>query len=81
MLPRDLIVSKLEKHIEFLHEQEVKLQPLIQKLIEMIADNTKLQDLSAAEAFDMLCKLNEQYTNSIVLLTKIHEVINIKEKF
>ena len=79
MLPRDIILNKLEQHIEFLHKQEVILQPLINKLTEIVSDKTKQQDLSAEQAFDMLCKLNEQYTNSIILLTKIQEIIDFKE--
>ena len=75
----DLISQRLEKALEYLYAQDVKLRPLLEYLESVMLNNMNKEDLTIKEAFDMYIKIQEQYTNSITLISKIKEIIDFKD--
>ena len=74
----DLISKKLEEALVFLYEQEDKLKPILDTFNDIISKRIKEEDISFKDAFDMMLQTQEQYTNSILLITKIKEIIDFK---
>ena len=68
----------LSDAVKFLGEQEKELRPLITHLQNLILNNMT-DELTLKEAFGMYMKLTEQYTNSIILLAKVKEVLDARE--
>lgn len=75
----DLISQRLEKALEYLYEQDTKLKPLLEYLQDLIVREVHNENLTVREAFEMFLKIQEQYTNSIVLISKIKEIIDFKD--
>lgn len=73
----------LMKAVEFLSQQEKELRPLIIQLQNFLLNKTNEElssgDISLEDAFSMYVTLTEQYTNSVLLLTKVEEVVNAGE--
>ena len=74
----DVISGKLEEALTFLYEQDAKLKSTLDFLTGVMKDKLKSEELSAKDAFDMLVAIQEQYTNNILLITKIKEIIDFK---
>lgn len=70
-------IEHLTKGITFLAEQENELRPLITHLQNLIL-NKMTDELTLKEAFEMYTSLTEQYTNSILLLSKVKEVLDAR---
>lgn len=73
----------LIRAVEFLSQQEKELKPLIIQLQNLILNKT-IEELSSSklsleDAFQMYITLTEQYTNSVLLLTKVEEIVNAGE--
>lgn len=75
MKNNDLIAIKLEEALSYLYKQEEKLKPVMDLFVEIIKNNIKKEDISVKDAIDMLNSTQEQYTNTILLITKIKEII------
>lgn len=75
----DLISKKLEEALCYLYNNEQKLKPLIEYLQSIMIDNIKKENISVKDAFNMFVQLQEQYTNNILLITKIKEIIDFKD--
>ena len=71
-----LLNQKLDEAIEFLQKQDAKLKPALEYYADLILNKVELEPEKALEYY---CRLQEQYTNSIVLLCKIKEIVNYKE--
>lgn len=74
-----MLIKKLDDALDYLYTQEQTLSPIIKHLEKIMNDKIKECELSAKDAFDMYFKIQEQYTNSILLITKIQEIINFKD--
>ena len=57
------------------------LKPFLEKLEKILNTNMKEELITPQEAFEMYCSIQKQYTDSILLISKIQEIINYKEKF
>ena len=79
MRNNDILIKKLDDALDYLYNQEQTLSPIISYLEKIIKDKIKECDLSAKDALDIYFKIQEQYTNSILLITKIQEIINFKD--
>lgn len=75
----NLLKQRLEEGIKFLEQQQTKLMPVIDVLTEMALDKIKRETLSFTEVMAIYNQLMEQQTNSIMLLTKIKEIIDYTE--
>lgn len=74
-----VLKERLDEGIKFLEQQQTKLMPLIDMLTEMALDKIKKETLSFTEVMAIYSQLMEQQTNSIMLLTKIKEIIEYTE--
>ena len=74
----ELLSQKLSNALLYLYNQEEKLKPYLDYLQQIMLKEIKQENLSAKDAFDMFIKIQEQYTNNILLITKIKEVIDFK---
>lgn len=76
----DSLISKhLNDALQYLYEQGEKIKPCLEILEKDIYLYLTNNELSIDTAFSMYLKLLEQYTNSIMLVTKIKEIIDFKE--
>ena len=77
----ELLNEKLDNALEYLYQQEQSLKPFLEKLEKILNTNMKEELITPQEAFEMYCSIQKQYTDSILLISKIQEIINYKEKF
>lgn len=78
MKRNDLISKKLDEALEYLYKQEEEIKPFLSILNDILLKKIKEEDLTIDKAFEMYHKITEQYTNSILLITKIKEIIEFK---
>lgn len=71
-------MEQLDKAINFLAEQEKELKPLITFLQNLLL-NKMTEDLTLEETVKIYVTLTEQYTNSVLLLTKVKEIMDARE--
>ena len=77
----ELLNEKLDNALDYLYQQEQRLKPFLEKLEKILNTNMKEELITPQEAFEMYCSIQKQYTDSILLISKIQEIINYKEKF
>lgn len=71
-----LLVQKIDEGIQYIMDQNKKLDPLLTYLTEqMIA---KKEELTAKEIFEYHLRLQELKVNSLLLLTKMKEILEYK---
>lgn len=75
----EILTSKVQEGMKFLQEQEERIKPLIDYLQNVLQQKIKEQEISTRDAFDMFIRIQELYTNNILLLTKIKEILEFKE--
>ena len=78
MKNNEVLSIKLEQALQYLYSQEEKLKPFLDYLTLFISKNIRQEDLSVKDAFEMFLKTQEHYTNSILLIAKIKEIIDFK---
>ena len=69
----------LDNALNYLYQNEEKLKPYLDKLNEIMTNGLNNGDISVKDAFVMYTSILEQYTNSVMLITKIQEIIDYKE--
>ena len=74
----DLICKKLDESLAYLYEQEEKLKPVLDLFLNIVTNKAKQDDISFKDALQMLIQTQQQYTNTILLITKIREIIDFK---
>ena len=74
----DVISTKLQDALDFLYQQDAKLKPVLDLLTNILQERLSKDELSTKDAFDMLISIQEQYTNNILLITKVKEIIDFK---
>lgn len=74
----DLIFKKLDESLMYLYEQEEKLKPVLDTFLQIVSNKAKQEELSFKDALTMLIQTQQQYTNTILLITKIREIIDFK---
>lgn len=75
----DLLSEKIEDAIKFLTEQDEKLKPLYEMLTEALLQSSDLKSLPFNTKLEAFCRIQEQYTNCTLLLTKMKEIIDYNE--
>ena len=71
------LIAKLEDGIAYIQKQDEKLQPVLDYLTENCIRN--MEELSPDKSFDYLIKFMNLKTESLLLLTKMKEIINYKD--
>lgn len=74
-----IIIEKLENALDYLYKQENDLKPYLEVLNKILLNKINNADLTVEQAFEMYCKIQEQYTNSILLITKVKEIIEFRD--
>lgn len=75
----DIINNKLDEALAYLVEQETKLKPCLEKLGDLLLEKIHKDEVTVHEVFDMYTQIQQQYTDSILLITKIKEVLDYNE--
>ena len=79
----DLLYDNVCQGLQYIQEQQEVLQPLINFLtlrIKQYIANPEQNDLSLKECLDAYIKLMEQETNSVLVITKMQEIISYCNK-
>ena len=71
----DLLEKKITEAIEFITEQDKKIKPIYEMLSDSLSKGN-IDDVPFHVRLDAYIKIQEQYTNSILLLTKLKEIID-----
>lgn len=74
----DVISKKLDEALDYLYRQEQEIKPFLDILSKIMNKKIKEEEITIDKAFEMYHKIHEQYTNSILLITKIKEIIEFK---
>lgn len=70
----NLLIKKIEEGMIYIEEQDKKLEPVIDYLCDLIIE--KKEELDANKAFEYFLALKQQKVNSLLLLSKMQEVLN-----
>lgn len=71
----DKLVENIEEGLSYIKSQQEKTRPLIDALSTLLVNNIEEADLSYRELLSFYLNLMEQETNSILLITKMQEVL------
>ena len=72
----ELLTQKIDEGIQYIVNQNKKLDPLLTYLTEQMID--KKEELTAKEIFEYHLRLQELKVNSLLLLTKMKEILEYK---
>lgn len=72
----ELLTQKIDEGIQYILDQNKKLDPLLTYLTEQMID--KKEELTAKEIFEYHLRLQELKVNSLLLLTKMKEILDYK---
>lgn len=72
----ELLTQKIDEGIQYIVDQNKKLDPLLTYLTEQMID--KKEELTAKEIFEYHLRLQELKVNSLLLLTKMKEILEYK---
>ena len=71
----DKLVENIEEGLNYIKSQQEKTRPLIDALSNLLVDKIDEADLSYRELLSFYLNLMEQETNSILVITKMQEVL------
>ena len=71
----DKLVENIEDGLEYIKKQQEKIRPLIDALSTHLIDKLDEADLSYRELLSFYINLMEQETNSILVISKMQEVL------
>lgn len=72
----ELLTQKIDEGIQYIVDQNKKLDPLLTYLTEQMIN--KKEELTAKEIFEYHLRLQELKVNSLLLLTKMKEILEYK---
>ena len=75
---RKQLVDKIQEGIDFVTKQDEKLRPVLDYLTEVCIE--KKEELPAGKAFEYLTAFMQMKTESLLLLTKMREILEYSEK-
>lgn len=73
----DLLIVRINEGIEYIEQQNKKLDPVISYLQEQMIE--RKEELSTKDIFEYHLKLQQLKVDSLLLLTKMKEVLEYKE--
>lgn len=72
----ELLTQKIDEGIQYIVDQNKKLDPLLTYLTEQMIN--KKEELTVKEIFEYHLRLQELKVNSLLLLTKMKEILDYK---
>ena len=75
----DLLVQKIDASLNYFYSLDEKLKPVLDYLTERIVSGIASENITVSEAFNMWMAIQEHYTNSILLQTKLKEILEYRE--
>ena len=72
----NILKQNIEDGLMFIEKQQNEIRPLITYLTKIMKENIDDGSLTAKEAFQMYVKLMELDTNSILVISKMKEILN-----
>lgn len=73
----DLLIDKIDEGIKYIQDQNKKLDPVLTYLTEQMLE--RKEELTAREIFEYYIRLEELKVNSLLLETKMKEVLEYVE--
>lgn len=77
MKNNDLLIQKIDEGIKYIQDQMEKLDPVISYLSEQMLE--RKEELEAREIFEYCIRLQELKVNSLLVETKMREILDYKE--
>jgi hypothetical protein len=74
----EMLLNQLDNAMNYLIGQEERLRPFIEQLEQIMLGKIDKEDISLDTAFDMYLQMQKQYTESILLITKVKEIMRFK---
>lgn len=72
----EILLEKIDAGIQYIEDQNKKLEPVLDYLTDQML--LKKEELTAKEIFEYHLKLQELKVNSLLLLTKMREILVYK---
>lgn len=79
MKNNDILSKKIDESMNYLYSLDQKLKPMLDYLTDIMLKGMQNEQITVKDAFNMWLSLQEQYTNSILLQTKLKEIIDYNE--
>ena len=73
----DLLIDKIDEGIKYIQDQNKKLDPVLTYLTEQMLE--RKEELTAREIFEYYIRLEELKVNSLLVETKMKEVLEYME--
>ena len=73
----DLLIDKIDEGIKYIQDQNKKLDPVLTYLTEQMLE--RKEELTAREIFEYYIRLEELKINSLLVETKMKEVLEYVE--
>lgn len=73
----DLLIQKIDEGIKYIQDQNTKLDPVLSYLTEQMIE--RKEELTAREIFDYYIRLEELKVNSLLVETKMKEILEYME--
>jgi hypothetical protein len=73
----DLLIQKIDEGIKYIQDQNTKLDPVLSYLTEQMIE--RKEELTAREIFDYYIRLEELKVNSLLVETKMKEILEYVE--
>ena len=78
MKNKEVLTQKIEEAIKFISDNDKKLKPIYELLLDSLSKGN-IDEVPFHVRLDAFIKIQEQYTNSILLLTKLKEIIDFND--
>ena len=76
MKNNDLLIERIDEGIKYIQDQMEKLDPVLSYLSEQIIE--RKEELDTREIFEYFVRLEELKVNSLLVETKMREILNYK---
>lgn len=75
----DILKQNIEDGLMFIEKQQNEIRPLITYLTGIMKENINDGSLTAKDAFEMYIKLMELDTNSVLIISKMKEILTYSD--
>jgi hypothetical protein len=76
MKNNDMLIQRIDEGIAYIEQQNKELQPVLDYLTQQIIE--RKEELTTKEIFEYHIKLQELKVNSLIVLTKMKEILHYK---
>jgi len=75
----DILKQNIEDGLSFIEKQQNEVRPIITYLTKIMKENIDDGSLTAKDAFNMYIKLMELDTNSVLIISKMKEILTYSD--